>query len=238
MNSDELSVHYWSGHPHYLFSYLSKSGLIQCVQNNVGTPPCKCLCLRASSSLVCTLSQLVIASVMDCRLHPFIGIAAFTIYVLPLLHMGTHAATSCYKWATCSLSTCVFCIREHANLMLRQHTHTLMRNMLSSVHCVLCHCVTGIDVAVAEWILSWVAYSAGGGGGSGDRTVSVKQARGRDRTSPIRANSKWIRILSDSCLIRFECMWKGNICFCRDVCWDSLCTDAQSLRSSLLPSHV
>lgn len=116
--------------------------------------------------------------------------------------------------------------RRHA--CTNAHTHAIT---LSGVQCGSCHRVTGINVVIAEWILSWAAFSAGGGGG--DRAVSVKQARRRESTSPIRANSKWIRILSDSCLIRFDCMWKWNICFCGDVCLDSLCIDAQPLRISL-----
>lgn len=56
VNSNELSVQYWSGYPQYLFSYLSKGWLIQCVRNNVGMCLWGCASVYVCVSLPLSLS--------------------------------------------------------------------------------------------------------------------------------------------------------------------------------------
>lgn len=45
-----------------------------------------------------------------------------------------------------------------------------------------------------------------------DWAVSVTEGQRRQSSYLIRANSGWMRMLSDSCLFWFSCVWKKNIC--------------------------
>lgn len=62
--------------PHYLFTDLSTSGLIQRVRNDAGAP----LFVFARLPPWSAAAPLVIASLLDYRLHPIIG--TFTKYSL------------------------------------------------------------------------------------------------------------------------------------------------------------
>lgn len=109
-----MSVQYWSGYPQYLFSYLSKSWLIQCVRNNVGM--CLCGCSRDFVCVSLPLSPYICVT-GNCicyrlKVSPFYwSSSVYNLYVFFTAHAKAH----------CCLYFFVFYKMTHQ--MLAQHMH-------------------------------------------------------------------------------------------------------------------
>lgn len=140
---------------------------------------------------------------MDCRFHPFIVALLYLLFMLPVSVLKTlsHAGLAHVRLALTHMHSRIYPHRH------REVQYYVCVNVLECVQRVWCHCVTAHcncstyiarleRCSVLVWWLSSICQ------------IGPEE----ESSSPIRANSGWIWMLSDSCLIWFSCMWKESIC--------------------------
>lgn len=131
VNSDELSVQYWSGYPQYLFSYLSKSWLIQCVRNNAGT----CLWDYASVYICVSLLSLYICVTGNCSCYElqvslfYCNSSIYSLYLFPFCKYKSMVLPCVLKWHLYNISDMFTCLHTqmHVKNSLKWHQTVLMQ---------------------------------------------------------------------------------------------------------------